>query len=368
MNGNISTEGIKLDLDWMHGVGLGGVTIFEGAIDTPQVIPQRLIYMTPGWKQAFSYAVTSAHDLGMEVAIASSPGWSETGGPWVPAAQGMKKMVWTATRIDGGKPYADTLPHPPTVDGTFQNIQVQGRRASDGTLITPPEFYADAAVIAYKIPDGDKTQPELNPQVTSSGGKVNFTALSDGDVQTVALDLPAESADHDAWVQFDYGHPQTIQAVTLAGLDDAISVFDFDDETNPARIEASDDGQSFRKVADVPASSVVQRTVAFDAVTARYFRMVFPAKPAGVAAHNHRITELVLASGARVNEFEKRAGFANTRDFYAITDAKVATGFIVAPNEVIDLTGKMKSDGALDWTPPAGEVDGFAHWLFAYRP
>ena len=102
MNGNIAPEGIKLDLEWMHSIGLGGVTIFEGAISTPQVVPHRLIYMTPEWKQAFSYAVTTAQGLGMEVAIASSPGWSETGGPWVPAAQGMKKMVWSATRVEGG--------------------------------------------------------------------------------------------------------------------------------------------------------------------------------------------------------------------------------------------------------------------------
>ena len=59
MNGNISAEGIKLDLEWMHRVGIGGVTIFEGAIDTPQVVPHRLIYMTPEWKQAFRYAVTT---------------------------------------------------------------------------------------------------------------------------------------------------------------------------------------------------------------------------------------------------------------------------------------------------------------------
>jgi hypothetical protein len=83
MNGNIAPEGIKLDLDWMNSVGVGGVTIFEGAISTPQVVPQRLIYMTPEWKQAFNYAVTTARGLGLEVAIASSPGWSETGGPWV---------------------------------------------------------------------------------------------------------------------------------------------------------------------------------------------------------------------------------------------------------------------------------------------
>ena len=354
MNGNISEQGIQLDLGWMHRVGLGGVTIFEGAINTPQVVPQRLIYMTPEWKQAFRTAVTTARGMGMEVAIASSPGWSETGGPWVPAAQGMKKMVWTATRIEGGRPFVGKLAHPPEVDGIFQNFAVPGRRAPDGTIVTPPQFYADSNVIAYKIPDGDEAQAELNPQVTSSGGTANVAALSDGDVNTVALDLPVGAPVSAAWVQFDYGHPQTIQAVTLASLNDAISVFDSDGNAVPPFIEAGDDGVSFKKEADIPFSSLVQRTVSFDAVTARFFRIVFPAQPNGPPAHDHKITELVLASGARTNEWEQRAGYANAGDFYAIRDPEVAPKFIVSPGEVIDLTGKMTADGTLDWTPPAG--------------
>ena len=349
MNGNIATEGIKLDLNWMHSVGVGGVTIFEGAIATPQVVPHRLIYMTPEWKQAFNYAVTTAKSLGMEVAIASSPGWSETGGPWVPAPQGMKKMVWSATRVEGGQPFTGTLPHPPQVDGTFQNFQVAGRRGPDGKIVVPPEFYADAAVIAYKIPEGDRTQAELNPQVTASGGTPNVAALSDGDVNTVALDLTPGASGMESWVQFDYGRPQTIQAVTIASLDGIISVFDHESSAVPPRIEASDDGTQFRKVADIPFSSLPQRTVAFDPVTARYFRIVFDNGAGG-----QRITELVLASGARVNEFEKRAGYANARDFYAISDPKVAPEFIVRQSDVIDLTSRMKPDGTLDWTPPAG--------------
>ncbi|MGD0738939.1 MAG: glycosyl hydrolase, partial [Terracidiphilus sp.] len=359
MNGNISSEGIKLDLEWMHRVGVGGVTIFEGAINTPQVVPHRLIYMTPEWKQAFNTAVTTARSMNMEVAIASSPGWSETGGPWVPAAQGMKKMVWSATRVEGGKPFAGKLAHPPQVDGTFQNFQVPGRRAPDGTVTTPPEFYTDVAVIAYKLPDGDKTQQELDPKVTASAGTANLAApdvaaLSDGDVSSVVLDLPASNPGNEGWVEFDYGHLQTIQAVTLASLNDAISVFDHESPAIPPYLEASDDGQSFRKIADIPFSSIVERTASFDAVTARYFRLVYPAQPAGVAEHDHKITELVLSSGARVNEFEKRAGYANSRDFYAIVDPKVAPEFIVPQADVIDLTGKMQSDGTLDWTPADG--------------
>jgi hypothetical protein len=355
MNGNISTEGIKLDLEWMHRVGLGGVTIFEGAINTPQVVPRRLVYMTPEWKQAFDFAVTTAHEMGMEVAIASSPGWSETGGPWVPAAQGMKKMVWSATRVEGGRPFAGTLTHPPEVSGTFQNFAVPGRRTPDGKIVTPPQFYADAAVIAYKIPEGDKTQEELNPQVISSGGTVTAAALSDGDVNTVALDLPASAPGSEGWVQFDYGHPQMIQAVTLASLNDAISVFDHESKAIPPGVEAGDDGVNFKKVADISFSSLVQSTISFKPITARYFRIVFPAQPAGVPEHDHKITELVLASGARVNEFEKRAGFANARNFYDIHEPAVAPQFIVPQENVIDLTGKMTPLGSLEWTPPAGE-------------
>ncbi len=351
MNGNISEEGIRLDLDWMHRVGIGGVTIFEGAINTPQVVPERLIYMTPEWKHAFNYAVTTAKSMGMEVAIASSPGWSETGGPWVPASQGMKKMVWSATRVTGGAPFSGVLPQPPKVDGSFQNYDQYPPRLDKPAR---PEFYADAAVIAYRIPEGDKSQAELNPAVTSSGGTANVAALSDGDVNTVALTLSGEAPGGQSWVQFDYGRPQQIQAVTLATVGDSAGLFDHGSTAIPPRIESSDDGLSFTRIADIPPSSVVQRTVSFNPVTARYFRVVFETAANGKQAADHRITELVLASGARVNEFEKRAGFATAMDYYAIADPQTPPQFIVPRSNVIDLTARMKPDGTLDWTPPPG--------------
>ena len=38
MNGNITKEGIKLDLEWMHRVGLAGFQNFDAALSTPQVV------------------------------------------------------------------------------------------------------------------------------------------------------------------------------------------------------------------------------------------------------------------------------------------------------------------------------------------
>ena len=114
MNGNITKEGIKLDLEWMHRLGIAGFQNFDAALDTPQVVEHRLSYMTPEWKDAFKYAVTLGDQLGLEEAIAGSPGWSESGGPWVPPAEGMKKYVWSATAVEGGKPFTGVLAHPPT--------------------------------------------------------------------------------------------------------------------------------------------------------------------------------------------------------------------------------------------------------------
>ena len=56
MNGNITKDGIKLDLEWMRRVGLGGFQNFDAALETPQVVDKRLAYMTPEWKDAFKYA------------------------------------------------------------------------------------------------------------------------------------------------------------------------------------------------------------------------------------------------------------------------------------------------------------------------
>src|SRR4030095_8009941 len=95
MNGNITKEGIKKDLEWMKRAGIGGFQNFDASLLTPQIVERRLIYMTPEWRDAFRFTTELADKLGLEMAIAGSPGWSESGGPGVAAKDGVKKKVWT---------------------------------------------------------------------------------------------------------------------------------------------------------------------------------------------------------------------------------------------------------------------------------
>ncbi len=142
MNGNITQEGIELDLEWMHRVGIAGFQNFAAALQTPQAVDKRLVYMTLEWKDAFKYAIGLGDKFGMEMAIAGSPGWSETGGPWVTPAHGMKKYVWTETILDGGKRFIGKIAHPPEHDGHFPESRHSRTVRATGRTLTASHFRA----------------------------------------------------------------------------------------------------------------------------------------------------------------------------------------------------------------------------------
>jgi hypothetical protein len=373
MNGNISKEGIKLDLEWMHRVGLGGFQNFDAALATPQVVDHRLAYMTPEWKDAFKYATTLADQLGMEEAIAGSPGWSETGGPWVPGAQGMKKYVWSETLVEGGKPFKGMLSHPPSNTGAFQNLGVRDMLASPAGAPPLPTYYADAVVIAYRRTASDVSIESLQPKVTASAGAPEPAMLSDGDLEKTT-GLPIPQPGESAWIQYEFPQPQTIRSVTIVTKDVNFITAMITGISNPEKsLEASDDGQTFRQVVQLPDDGSPQHTLSFAPVSAKFFRIAFkrappPPIPAwasgidpaslgikiGPPPTNYEIAELVLHPGARVNRFEEKAAFTPLPDLYQFATDAVAPGEAVSKSEVIDLTAKMRADGTLDWTPPAG--------------
>jgi hypothetical protein len=82
----------------MDRAGIAGYQLFDAARTTPQIVPERQPYMSPAWKHAFSYASRLAAKHRLEQTIASSPGWSISGGPWVKPADGMNKKVPQAVK------------------------------------------------------------------------------------------------------------------------------------------------------------------------------------------------------------------------------------------------------------------------------
>ena len=62
MNGNVTKDGIRKDLEWMARIGLGGVHNFDAALGTPTIVDKRLVYMDEGWQDAFAYAVGNCQE------------------------------------------------------------------------------------------------------------------------------------------------------------------------------------------------------------------------------------------------------------------------------------------------------------------
>jgi hypothetical protein len=376
MNGNVTKDGIAKDFAWMKRVGIGGVQNFDASLNTPQIVDKRLVYMTPEWKDAFRFAAMEADRLGLEMAIASSPGWSLTGGPWVSPEDGLKKLVWSDTEVVGGRPFGGTLKMPPTVTGPYQSLPTGegvGSMLSDEDKPKLPEpHYADVAVLAFRHVGGPGLA--VPSEVVGRDGKpVDPAALSDADLAS-GVDLAKAPDGAAPLIHYTYSTPQTVRAATLF-VPGVASLFTGAPFT--PRLEASDDGTKWTHIADVPLGTV-PATVAFAPVTASQFRVVFAPAPssgfsftpqvqgvdlAGLAGSTGgmamlgtkpiKVADFRLWTEDRIDRAEAKAGYTIARDYYdLIKDLPEVRG--VDPDKVLDLTDRLRPDGSLDWTPPEG--------------
>jgi hypothetical protein len=358
MSGNVSLEGAKLDLAWMQRVGIGGIHAFSGGgLGEPHVIEPPVDFMTDQWKSVFRQTTQLARAAGMEVTIAGSPGWSETGGIWVEPRNAMKKYVWSETRVQGGRLFVGHLAQPPATTGPFLAAKANRRGTSAKELVG--DLFEDSVVIAFPTPAAESAVGV--PRYTSSVGPIDLSPLKDADLANT-VELPIREGTATAWVQAAFDGPTTLAGLTL-GLGTAANV----------EVQTSDDGIHFRRVvsaaADPAETPAPQQTYAFPASTGKVFRVLLTAPPpksplpdlppgsslAPPPLRAFAITRLNFSGGARVDRFESRAGFQSTVDPAAGSTPSAATNAVIPINGVVDLTGQLQSDGRLAWTPPRGK-------------
>ena len=354
MNGNVSKEGITEDLSWMLRIGIGGVQNFEGSLDTPQVIEPRIPYRSPAWREAMRHAVETAQSKGLEFTIAASPGWSQTGGPWVRPEQAMKKLVWSELDVTGGQQLSIRLPDPPNVTGPFADVP---SASLDPAAQIPAQYYRDSRVIAFRPP---AAAPAGKP-VISASQRIDARALTDGD-RTTGVTLDMDGADS-AWIQFSYETPQTMRSavITLKTL----ALGPLHPLMPKASIAASEDGRTFQTIAALPNVGSPQQTLAFPATTARHFRLVLEPGFAPIEFNGltvplpppptHTVMEVSFRTEARVDRAEDKAGFTNAIGLHDYVTPAADIPALVDPQDVVDLTGYISADGTLQWSAPPGD-------------
>jgi hypothetical protein len=350
--GNVTKEGITKDLEWMKSVGIAGAQLADVSSGSGQSVEPKLDFGSPQWLDAVRHAASEAQRLGLELAIFSSAGWSETGGPWVKPEQAMKKLVWSETVVEGPRKFAGKLPQPPSNNGPIRNLGGGGRGGQ-----SDPTYYGDSAVVAYRTPAAEVNIADFSPKVTTNTGEIDPAALLDDDLNS-AVTIQAAQDGGPTWVQLEFAKPFPARAITIAGPG-GIPV---------GRVMASDDGTSFRTLVTLPGAQLYRqgrvRTFAFPETTARFYRIEMTAAPLGPGptmsqtptqpARQYVLTEAKLHSGARVNRWEEKAGFSHLFEYESVRTAEVPAETAIPQVEVVDLTAKMSPDGTLDWDVPAG--------------
>ena len=354
---NVTKDGITKDLEWMKRSGIGGFMLADVNFGRGQTVEPKTPYGTPEWYAAVRYAAEEADRLGLEMAIFSSPGWSETGGPWVKPEEAMKKLVWSETTVVGSKHFSEKLAAPPNNIGQIRDTGASyyGNDSKD----TP--FYADSAVVAFRTPPDEIDAANARPTVTTNNGPIDGSALLDDKLATL-LTMPAPTDGSAAWIQFEFSKPFTARAITLGGKGGSANGIPV------GRVRAGDDGVHFRTLVTLPGEQLYRqgmvRTYSFPSVTAKYFRIEMTGAPIGPAAtmsqepsapaKEYVLSEAVLHAGARVNRWEEKAGFSFLFEYQTVPTPHFPADTIVPAGGVIDLTKSMKPDGTLDWDVPPG--------------
>ncbi len=309
VSGNISKEGITLDLEAMKRVGVAEAQVFN--VDQGPAGSVRTL--SAEWNELTRFAIQEADRLGMQLAFENCPGWSTSGGPWVTPEQSMQYVYWSTTALRGGSDVEIALPKGTDTAG-----------------------YADIAVLAFPTPRGDVV--DAAPNVTASEGVQDAAALIDGNKTTEAT-LTWPATDQPAYVQFDFAEP-----VTRGSL--AIRFDKYSDRPNGA-IQSSDDGKTFKEIAHFQGDS----TVTFPPVTTNHLRVVIQ-RPTG-KSEGVKLAELNW-EGARLAEAHAKAGFNADVRSRLNTPWSVPAEMTISQDKLIDLTSRLTADGKLKWTAPEG--------------
>lgn len=351
MNGNVSAEGARLDLEWMTRVGIGGVHCFSGGkLGTKNAVSPSAPFMSAAWQAALERSVVQATASNMDFVIAGSPGWHVTGGPWVEPADAMKKYVWSETTVRSGAAAPLTLPHPSEVTGPFQRAAGHESKLSS---------YGDALVIAFPTPEAER---DWQPAVWSTAeGPIDLGAIAGVESGEGSVKIALKGPDGIELVA-SLAKPALIGGFAL-GVQEGVD-FIVQRETASETFETISEG-SVASTADADDRLAPQVTFAFTPVRAARFRIRL--KPlAGKAAtgagalrpaaksQSLNLTRLALLPGARIRGAEAKAGFETTICPQLEGSPLAPPRTAIRSSKVLDLTDRLRPGGTLEWTPPPG--------------
>lgn len=175
INDNVSKEGISKDLEAMARIGIGRAYIGhiynheERSVSTPVSTSKNtpvgdVKFMSDAWWEAVQWAVKEGGRCGIEIGFFNSPGWSQSGGPWVKPSQSMRYLAHSETLLSGGRLIDQNIAIPEIT--TFP-VAGGSRPVQTGPKFTESDFQ-DVRLIAFRQPETEAKDIDMSMVKASS--------------------------------------------------------------------------------------------------------------------------------------------------------------------------------------------------------
>lgn len=325
MNEHVSKEGITRDLEAMASVGIGEAfigNIYEGGE------PGSVKTMSDEWVECMRHAIREGNRLGVDISLFNSPGWSQSGGPWVTPEDAMRFLTYTDTIVDGG---------------ISVNV-VLGKPGTD---------FQDVSVLAFPVTG----EPKINVKsITTLPTCTNKTALLDNDKSTHAVFKNGPRSEVEMVVEYD----EPIMARSLSiyptgvGFDTECELAVYKEgDYHPVSKVFFDRSNTSLQLGPVPAGKLV---MAFKETLGNKFRIRMSNLPANFPLADIKISSVPKIQKVTEKTLSKLPNTSNPSWWAYQWDPQPLSDFSAFPKkeQVVNLTDKCK-DGQLEWDVPEGK-------------
>jgi len=329
LSDNISKQGVINDLEAMKKVGINRAFIGNEFTGPPA---GKVKLFSDEWWDILHAALKAATRLNIQIGIFNSPGWSQSGGPWIKPEQAMRYL-------------------------TSSQLAVKGPVALNTSLVKPEKDFQDVKVIAYPVPpDFGSDISSLKPKLSISPELPNLNYLLDGDPATAVSLINGQKYELDIAA----AKPYTLRGITVYPTKATM------DLRGELQVKNADGSYQTIKEFDINRSNDALNVgfkpfgpgaISFPATTSANFRVVFTCNAA-----NGGIAELKLSSTPVVEDYIEKTEAKMWQDPFPYWNAYQwkpqapvnDQHFIIDPAKVIDISKYMAADGTLKWNVPAG--------------
>lgn len=325
MNEHVSKEGITKDLESLYNKGIGEVYIGNicdgGALGNVKTL-------SPEWLECMRHAIREGTRIGINVGLFNSPGWSQSGGPWVKPEDAMRYLV-------------------------YSEISVSGPAIINRKIEKPKDFFQDVVVLAYPETIEETSQKAT---VTSNPSASNLEHLTDSDLNTITTFNNETRVE--IQVDINYDQPETKRSLYIKPGDLPFGMYCdvYMKQGNDYVLVKSHYFDRIKRVVRMGADPSAPLALSLGEINATSFRIVMKDLP-----KNFQLRELNLSSKPLLENYPEKwlikmpsKATPNWHAHIWKNQEQPSMEGIVANEQVRNISQYMIGD-TLRWKAPAGK-------------